>query len=54
LPFIIIKSHGRDKYGRYLADIFYLKGEKDPQAVLNKGIFLNQQLLDENLAQREY
>jgi len=54
LPFIIIKSHGRDKYGRYLADIFYLKGKEDPQVVLNKGIFLNQKLLDEGLAEREY
>ena len=54
LPFIIIKSHGRDKYGRYLADIFYLKGEEDPQSVLNKGLFLNQRLLDEGLAEREY
>ncbi len=54
LPFIIIKSHGRDKYDRYLTDIFYLKGEKDPQVVLNKGIFLNQRLLDKGLAEREY
>ena len=50
LPFIIIKSHGRDKYDRYLMDVFYLKGEEDPQAVLNEGVFLNQKLLDENLA----
>lgn len=54
LPFIIIKSHSRDKYGRYLSDIFYLKREEDPQVVLNKGIFLNQKLLDEGLAEREY
>jgi len=54
LPFIIMKSHGRDKYGRYLSDIFYLRGEKDPQTVLKKGIFLNQRLLDEGLAVREF
>jgi endonuclease YncB( thermonuclease family) len=53
LPFIIIKSHGRDKYDRYLTDIFYLKGEEDPFVVLEKGAFLNQRLLDENLAVRE-
>jgi len=52
LPFIIIKSHWRDKFDRYLSDIIYLKGENDPQAVLDKGIFLNQRLLDENLATR--
>ncbi len=52
LPFVIIKSHGRDKYGRYLTDIFYLKGEKSPLVVIEKGKFLNQVLLDEGLAQR--
>ncbi|MCK4993996.1 MAG: hypothetical protein KAS13_02955 [Candidatus Omnitrophica bacterium] len=52
LPFIIIKSHGRDKYDRYLSDIFYLKGEEGPLVVLEKGAFLNQVLLDENLAAR--
>ncbi|MBU1121801.1 MAG: hypothetical protein KKF54_03780 [Candidatus Omnitrophica bacterium] len=52
LPFIIIKSHGRDKYDRYLMDIFYLKGEEDPLVVLEKGTFLNQRLLDERLAER--
>lgn len=50
LPFIVIKSHGRDKYDRYLSDIFYLKDEKDPQGVLKRGEFLNQRLLDESLA----
>lgn len=54
LPFIIIKSHGRGKYGRYLVDIFYLKGEENPLVVLNKGMFLNQRLLDEGLGEREY
>ena len=52
LPFIIIKSHGRDKYDRYLMDIFYLEGEEDPLVVLEKGTFLNQVLLDEGLAER--
>ena len=51
LPFIIIKSHGRDKYDRYLSDIFYLKGEEEPLVVLEKGVFLNQLLLDNKLAQ---
>ena len=53
LPFIIIKSHGRDKYDRYLTDIFYSKGEEDPLIVLEKGKFLNQVLLDEGLAERQ-
>ena len=53
LPFIIIKSHGRDKYNRYLMDIYYLKDEEDPLVVLKKGTFLNQVLLDEGLAERQ-
>lgn len=53
LPFVVIKSHSRDKYDRYLSDIFYLKGENDPKIVLEKGEFLNQRLLDESLAERE-
>ena len=53
VKFIIIKSHGRDKYDRYLSDIFYLKGETDPKEVLKKGEFLNQKLVDLNLANRE-
>jgi len=53
LPFVVIKTHGRDKYDRYLTDVFYLKGEDDPQVVLEKGLFLNQRLLDNQLAINE-
>ena len=52
LDFMIIKTY-RDqtgKYGRYLADIFYLRGESDPQIVLECGTFLNQELMDMGLA----
>ena len=49
--FIIIKSHGRDKYDRHLVDIFYKQNEKDPEVVLRQGNFLNQELVDENLAE---
>lgn len=51
LSFVIIKSHGRDKYDRYLMDLFYLKGEQEPLNVLDKGVFLNQVLLDKGLAE---
>ena len=47
---IVIRTHSTDKYDRYLADIFYLPGEGEPQAVAEKGVFLNQELLDEGLA----
>jgi len=47
---IIVKTHVQDKYARYIADVFYLEGEKDPQVIASKGIYLNQQLLNEGLA----
>ena len=50
VPFLVIKTHGSDKYDRYLVDILYLEGEKDPQKVVEKGEFLNQNLLDLGLA----
>ncbi len=49
-PLIGIKTYRADKYSRYLADIFYLPGEKDPHKIISDGIFLNQQLLDNGLA----
>lgn len=49
-PVIGVKTYKTDKYARYLADIFYLPGEKDPQRIISEGIFLNQQLLDNGLA----
>lgn len=50
LPFVIIKSYWKEKFGRYLTDIFYLHGEDDPNVVMEQGNFLNQELLDKNLA----
>ncbi len=50
VSFIIVKTHKSDKYERYLADIFYLKDEAEPQKVLEEGNFLNQELLDLGLA----
>jgi endonuclease YncB( thermonuclease family) len=49
--FVIVKTYKDEKYGRVLADVFYLKDEKDPAAVVQKGIFLNQALLDKGLAE---
>ena len=50
VEFIVIKTYGSDKYDRYLADIFYLAGESDPNVVARDGIFLNQEMLDQGLA----
>jgi hypothetical protein len=49
-PFVVVKTHRPDKYDRYLADVFYLAEERDPQVVLESGIFLNRRLLQEGLA----
>ena len=48
---LAIKTYKQEKFGRFLADVFYKKevGE-DRERVLNEGAFLNQELLDEGLA----
>ena len=48
--FVIIKTYKSDKYDRYLSDIFYLPGEDDKEKVCNEGKFLNQELVDRELA----
>ena len=50
VPFIVICTNSRDKYGRYLTDLYYLPGSSDPAEVLSDGCFLNRQLFDEGLA----
>jgi len=37
VKFLVIKTHGSDKYDRYLVDVFYSKGEPDEEAVIQKG-----------------
>mgnify|MGYP003386700611 CR=1 FL=1 len=55
VEFLIIKSNRVDIYGRYVADVFFgQEGESlnplAPNQVASKGIYLNQLLLDKNLA----
>ena len=50
-PHIVIQTHKYDKYTRYLADVFYLPGSTNPEVIIEKGIHLNQQLLDKGLAE---
>lgn len=52
VPFIVITISGRDKFGRPLADVFYLPGADDREKVLQGGRFLNQELLDLGFARR--
>lgn len=52
VPFVVVKLSGRDKFDRYLTDLFYLEGTEDREKVLREGKFLNQELLDLGLARR--
>ncbi|MBN1493510.1 MAG: thermonuclease family protein [Candidatus Omnitrophica bacterium] len=47
---IVIRTFKADKYGRYLADVFYMPGADDAARVAREGAFLNQELLDQGLA----
>ncbi|MCB1144536.1 MAG: thermonuclease family protein [Leptospiraceae bacterium] len=47
--FLIIKTHSHDKYDRYLVDVFYLPGDVTEEDVIQKGRFLNQEILDEGM-----
>jgi len=49
VKFVIIKTHGSDKYDRFLVDVFYLKGDTSEEAVIQKGIFLNNEMIEEGL-----
>jgi hypothetical protein len=49
---IVICTHRTDAYGRYLADLKYLPGERDPTVVVDKGVYLNRELLERGLARR--
>ncbi len=49
VEFVVIKTYGTGKFGRYVADIYYLPGETDPNIVARDGIFLNQEMLDQGL-----
>ena len=49
-PTVLISTRRTDAYGRYLADVKYLPGVSDPAAILERGTYLNGQLLKEGLA----
>jgi hypothetical protein len=46
LDFIVVKTHRRHKFDRYLAYIFYLPDEEDFLIVTERGKYLNQELAD--------
>ena len=51
-PFILVKSYWRDKFNRYLVDIFYNNSVQKVEELVEAGAFLNQELLDKGLAKR--
>ena len=48
----VLSTYRPDKYGRYLADLFYLEGSKSARRILREGCFLNGALLEEGKAVR--
>ena len=47
---VVIQTVKMDIYGRYVCDLFYLRGETDKEKIIREGTFLNQELLDHGLA----
>jgi endonuclease YncB( thermonuclease family) len=54
LDFVMIKTYHLDKYSRYLADVFYSSNDIDISSIVNISNFLNQQLLDNKLAEKYF
>ena len=52
LPLVAVTTTRPDKYDRYLADVFYLRGAEDAEVVLREGTFLNRALLAAGVAGR--
>jgi len=50
--FVIVKTHYRDKFTRYLVDIFYDKNITDEYELAEKGKLLNLELLEKGLVSR--
>lgn len=53
LPFLIVKTHATDIYGRYLADVFLpdVEGKMSVQEVVESGKYLSQVLLERKLVE---
>lgn len=49
--FIIVKSYGMDMYGRYLVDVFYKSNCIDVFEMAGSGLYLNQELVDNGMAE---
>ena len=49
-PLVVIKTYSTDIFDRFLADVFYLPDCDDAERITQEGILLNQELIDEGLA----
>ncbi|MCA9398644.1 MAG: thermonuclease family protein, partial [Candidatus Omnitrophica bacterium] len=47
---VVVSSYKTGKFGRYIADVWYMPQESDKERVVQEGRYLNQELLDEELA----
>ena len=48
--YVVIQTFKVDVYGKYVCDLFYLRGVTDKERIVREGNFLNQELLDKGLA----
>jgi micrococcal nuclease len=47
---VVVRTFKAEKYGRYLADVYYRPGATTRQEIMEKPRHLNQELLDQGLA----
>jgi endonuclease YncB( thermonuclease family) len=52
VKFLLIKTYSRDMYDRKLVDVFYLPNEEDEETVIQRGIFLNREILEKGFGER--
>lgn len=50
VPFVVVKTYQTDIYGRYIADVFYHPKLEDVRDVAMTGVYLNEELLRQGLA----
>jgi endonuclease YncB( thermonuclease family) len=50
VDYVMLNTDKIDLYGRYVAHVFYAPGETDKRRIVEKGEYLNQRLVDEELA----
>ena len=49
VSFIVVRTFGRGRYGRYVADVFVKRGESDAGVVAREGRYLNRVVVERGL-----